>query len=211
MTKCYEPNCAAAKTDTLIKCSSPFCSRQFHLTCANLKGKKKNELDNIYFLCNSCSEFVQYSNSAVTNKLSNLEDKIVLLLNPIEAQLKSNETNLKEEVHKLDSRISALEESKVSHEEKTLEVTKNLSELENRIKLELSQMKQQINEVIESAKTLVNSSENEDRKENKTCEEAPVNHLKEQKINDTLVKYRVRVSGIAEAPSSLKYQDRQKF
>ena len=56
-----------------INCASPFCPRQFHLHCAGLKSKKVN---NIYFLCKSCNDFITYSNSSLQNKLTVLEKEL---------------------------------------------------------------------------------------------------------------------------------------
>ena len=206
MTKCSEPNCSV-KTDTLIKCSSPFCARQFHLTCANLRGKKKSELDNIYFLCNACNEFVQFSNSSVNNKLASLEDKLVLLLNPIEAQLK----DLKQQIHKLNSRISFLEEKDLGQENKQLEITNKISELESEIDTNLTKMKQRMDEISKTFQTFTLTSETKKSSEGEACDKNPTANIPGLKNNDTLVKYRVRVSGIPEAPSSIRSQERQKF
>ena len=69
----------STKSDKVIQCSSPFCNKEFHMQCAGLKSKKQSDLNNIYFLCRSCNDFIAYSNNPVQNKLAELEIQLKML------------------------------------------------------------------------------------------------------------------------------------
>ena len=201
MSKCAESACVGAKTETLIECSSPFCNRQFHLSCAKLKGKKKTELNNIYFLCNRCIEFVSFSNKSVENKLINLEEKLNNFLQPINLKLNSIEHDLKDAVQNLSDRIVKLENDEISQKKVNTELFVKIDNLSGKIDNELNEMKRKIESI------------------NKEMQEFNKNPGPNQETsaksntpgNDSLVKYRIRVSGISEAPTHMKFSDRQTY
>ena len=116
MMTCADPSCVNTKSESFIDCSSPFCSRQFHLSCAKLKGKKKSEINNIYFLFNSCNEFIKKSSGAVESKLTCLKNISDNILQPIHTKLAKIETDFHASIESLTEKMRNLENFKVGQQ-----------------------------------------------------------------------------------------------
>jgi len=132
MNKCDEPNCVGGKSEKLIDCSSPFCNMHFHLTCANLKGMKKSEINNLYFLCNKCNEFVNYCNHGIALQISNLESNIKNSLLPISNRLDKIESTLTDSIDILSKRVDNLELANKDEKDKIAALTQHVDTIKNR-------------------------------------------------------------------------------
>ena len=78
MSVCKHNNCRASEsTNKLHKqkttFNSPYCSFSTHIICAGLHKNTKQEIDNLYFVCNSCKNFLSYSGNLIQ---TNFETKI---------------------------------------------------------------------------------------------------------------------------------------
>ena len=135
MAKCADPICTQDKSEKVIDCSSPFRQLKFHLSC---------ELNSIYFLCNACKEFIQYSNSGIEGKIINLENKMKELLNPIELKLMKMEIELKESVNNLSNRLDSIDIIQSQQRIANTDTIKRLSELESEIDTKISNFKEEM-------------------------------------------------------------------
>jgi len=187
MSKCADPSCNNQKGEKLIKCSSPFCERQFHLTCANLKGKTKAELNNIYFLCNACDDFIRYSNSRIENKLNSLEVDLKAIIKPIELKLLKIEDDLSKQMGEITERVKTIEDKQLKQNSIVDDLITKIDCLEKRLENEVKCKISPTPPVTNDAATSYN-----------------VNNT------DCMVKYRVRLSGLPEPSNDLKFMDRQK-
>jgi len=187
MSKCAEPSCNNQKGEKQIKCSSPFCERQFHLTCANLKGKSKTELSNIYFLCNACNDFIRYSNSRIECKLNSLEVDLREVIKPIELKLLKIEDELSTQMGKITEKVKTIEEIQSKQNSIINDLKTKIECLEKRLESEGKNKFNPTPAVVTDAPTL-NSVKN----------------------TDHMVKFRVRLSGLPEPNSDLKFMERQK-
>jgi len=193
MSKCDEPSCLNQKNEKLIQCSSPFCSRQFHLSCANLKGKTKSEISNLYFLCKSCHDFIQYSNSTIETKLKNLEEDVKQLMQPIEQKLQVITLKLEKSIDEIMARVCVIEKSELVRQKNMDDFKDKIIKLESKLDAELLKF--------------VNKLDNLDN--NKPIIQ-PAQSSKPQNNNSTsMTKYRLRISGICEPSSQLKPLERQ--
>jgi len=197
MAKCAEPNCYG-KSEKLINCCAPFCDLQFHLSCANLKGIKKSEINNLYFLCNKCNEFVTYSNSALQNKLDAFQNEIKTLLSPINCKLEKIESDLKSSILAISDRVDKLEQNNLDNQINLSNTVKTIKSIETKIDAEVADLKNKISHLNEKL-THFNSNQ------------CIVDDSKTLIKNNEMIKYKVKICGIPEAPSDLKHGERQEY
>ena len=212
MTKCDEPACFAAKTETQINCSSPFCQRKFHLSCANLKGTRKSEINTIYFICNVCLEFIKYSNSYLETKLSNLEGKLGGLIEPIGKRLENIEIEFQKTIKTLSDRIDIIEKSQSAHYKSNSASFEKIDVLHQKVNCEIDELRVEMSEFDKKIKSL-----NEQLKSvNAGCEthslNQPVQNYPSQSSDQYPdLKYEVRVFGVEEAPENMDKAQRYSY
>ena len=207
MTKCDDAACNITKAESLVDCSSPFCQRKFHLSCANLKGKRKGELNSIYFLCNVCLEFIRFSNSNVETKLTNLEERLSDLIKPLDTKLQNIEGELKKSIENLSNRMDVVE--KFQHHQQTYNTdTRNKIEtLQQTIFDQINELKTNISQFEAQIKCFDEKSELNQKSiihKKQTSESASVI----DKSVD-LTKYRFRISCLDEEAGGSKFIERQ--
>jgi len=201
MSSCSEPMCRNKDNVQMIACASPFCGKKFHLSCAGLKAKQK-ELSKLYFVCRTCEEFIQYSNSKLDQKLNEIEaelnNNIVAVKSNI-AKLEESTSNLK---HRLDAIENSLKETSDKQElkdisynsttNKIVEMEKGILDLKNEINL--------LKETISTDKTNKNADSD-------NVPQPPANHT----YKSPTLKYQLRISGVMEQEENLKHFERQKL
>ena len=183
MTKCHDASCNISKTEALVDCSSPFCHRQFHLSCANLKGKKKGELNNIYFLCNVCLEFVRFSNSNVENKLNSLEEKLGQLISSVNINLQNIEKELKQSIKNLSDRVNTIETFQTNQKLSNTNLNNKIDALQQTIFAEVNKLKTSISKIDEKK---LNILENELNQKCKIINEKiySLNHQSDSRVTE---------------------------
>jgi len=199
MPSCSEPSCRNRDNSNMISCSSPFCSKQFHLTCVGLKGKAKEDITSLYFVCLSCNEFITYSNCKIDTKLCQIESE----LNKSIQSIKANIASLEQSINAINKRVDALEnlneQSKLETQNNDAKIgftNKNVEQLEINLNDKISDLEKKIIEI----------------QNNLIKEPPPPKVEKPTSVQNTFnVKYQIRVSGINEAPASLKYIEKEEF
>jgi len=161
-----------------------------------LEGYKKSEISNLYFLCNKCNEFITYSNKAIYDKISSLQDEIKESLSPISTKLEKIESEFKTSISNLTERVDKIEQSHNDEKSKFLETCTKLKDLETSTEADICELKNKI----ETLSKKIQES---------TSEPARVGDSNKITVNNDLTKYRIKISGVPEAPSSLKTNERQ--
>ena len=77
---CDDSNCKSNKREKTISCNAPYCNLSFCLTCA---GIGKTDATKIYFVCQKCREFLEFSADLLTTKISEIEKTIAELTQKI--------------------------------------------------------------------------------------------------------------------------------
>jgi len=198
MTVCSEPSCRIKDNNNMIACASPFCQKKFHLNCVGLKGKPKEEIASMYFVCLSCDEFIRYSNNRIDVKLTEFETELTSNIQSI----KLNITSLERNTANLSLRIGQLEKTLLNNEQKIEGINEFMENTNNKIALMETDLKDSVlklNNQINAleSKLLTNETKHFEPKENT------------QIINGSDIKYQIRVMGVKEAPADLKYFERQ--
>jgi len=198
MPTCCEPTCRNKENSQFIACAAPFCKKQFHLACAGLKGKPKEEISKLYFVCLSCDDFIRYSNSKIDLRLNRIEED----LNETIVSLKQNIKLLEEKTDGIKDRLDTYEKSLLNCEQTNKIIKK---EYECSIKAVAERQKN-----IEESVTNLEKSVAVLQSQTSEIKPTPITEIK-QVSTDNRSKYQIRVNGIKEAPKSLKFLERQEF
>ena len=210
MTKCDDVACNITKAEALVDCSSPFCQRKFHLSCANLKGKKKGELNSIYFLCNVCLEFIKFSNSNVENKLNDLEAKLGELIKPINTKLQSIESEFKKSIKELADRIDIIENCQSNQKTCNSNIHDKIDSIEQKISIEINELKANISKIQEDIKSYHKQNDS-NQKVDSTKTNYPHKQQHNRSQNGPLLNYQIRVFGVQETTEDLSRIDRKNY
>jgi len=147
---CQHSNCIINSNDThndkrIVSCNSPYCNFTCHVKCAGLAIKKQKDLETIYFVCKKCEEFLKFSSTFITEKITALENQVINRIDEIKC-----------DVEKLANRISALEQ------EQQLKVdTQKFDKLCEKVEsLEIKIISEAKNDIYKKAATQPNSNEN---------------------------------------------------
>jgi len=163
------------------------------MQCVGLKVKK---VSNLYFLCKSCNDFVNYSNAPIDDKLTRLEEQLSMLSTTLNHKIVKLEERITAEVNDLNKKITCLGQKNEETEKQVLSFHSNLESLEQSFKKQIQQLENKFSSFENIAHK--NSSHNKPPDNNKN------------EIN-TKLRYQLRFSGIKEAPENTKYIERQQY
>jgi len=201
--KCADPKCPCepnTKNDKqVINCSSPFCSKLFHYQCAGLKGKK---VSNIYFLCNSCNDFITYSNAPIHDKLTSLEAQVIDLSSTINERISKLEESFNSTIKGVKDKIYLIENENTLQQEKIETINTKIGNIEQSLLGEIKEIKSKMQNI-----EMTNVEKNT---ENNSVVVKDTNNMENKSNKNTVLKYQLRFSGITEAPENKKHMERQK-
>ena len=190
--KCADPKCEVDthtnKNDgQSINCASPFCTREFHLQCAGLKGKKVNNI-------------IPAKQTALEKQLKDftscLNEKMTILQDKFKSSLKT-----------FNEKLVSIEKS---NDTKILCINDKISNLEEKLNNQLCLFEEKMNNFEKNISSRIVSDTSKDNIESLS----QANNFKPTATNnnfhnDVLVKYRIRISALQEAPSNVNFQERQ--
>jgi len=246
MSNCNDKKCKVTDTcnkiqKTIILCHSPYCNYATHIYCAGLSNiRNKQDIEETYFVCNKCKDFLSYSGQFTQNKIDEkltlIKDNISVienklcglqnLLNSTIQEINDKITNLERESNakhlllseKLDSSLTSLTNKNVLLENKSIEletkiinIEKNLCEIAPKLDLDKNEISSKISILEKKINELGNKTTvNTEVYEGSTV----VNPKKDEtaiRTKNPQLKFQIRISGVKEADEGTNYIERQTY
>jgi len=189
----------------MIKCSAPFCAKKFHLNCVGLKGKSKEELCKLYFVCLSCNEFISYSNSKLDFKLSTIETELNSTIRVIKDNIQSLEKTTSDLKLRLNSFEQSVEDNKINNENINLTVraiNTKITGIESDFNTSISSLSHRIDELKKEMEGQV--IEKREAIKPAPCKPPIV-------TSEANTKIQIRIMGVKEAPEEMKFIERFEY
>jgi len=204
--KCITDTNANKDEKRAICCASPFCNQTFHLQCIGFKGKK---VKNLYFLCDSCSEFIKYSNASLEQKLVDIGEELKNISKVLNHRIEQIEENFQRKTEEI---TESVQTNKVICEERATEIENILGTFKSETNTKMNEFEKKLNNLIRTLDSVEEKSKNVCNTNSTVSPEPNAAKLETNKRSVyPSLKYQIRIRGIDEAPDSLSYIDRQKY